>query len=81
MRTVIIGYLGMTAKVSHICVSCLAQFCLKIIQKEFTSGSVNIAEYLLHLWRAITIVNLGAPTGCMTSCVQQYFVVVPFVFV
>ena len=53
----IIGFLGMIAKLSHICFSCLAQFSssfshspLKIILKQlFPSGSVNIAEHLPRL--------------------------------
>ena len=50
----IIGFLGMIAKLSDICFSCLAKFSssfshspLKIILKQlFPSSSVNIAEYL-----------------------------------
>ena len=51
------GLLGMIAKLSDICFSCLANFSsrlshspLKIILKQlFPSGSVNIAEYLPRL--------------------------------
>ena len=58
---VIIGFLGMIAKLSDICFSCLAKFSssfshspLKIILKQlFSSGSVNIAEHLLCLQRII----------------------------
>ena len=50
----IIGFLGMTAKLSDICFSFLAKFSssfsqspMKIILKQsFASGSVNIAEYI-----------------------------------
>ena len=52
-----VGFLGMIVKLSDICFSCLAKFSssflhspLKIILKQlFTSGSVNIAEYLPRL--------------------------------
>ena len=53
MHAVIIGFLGMIAKLSDICFPCLAQISsssshspLKIILKQLlTSGSVNTAEY------------------------------------
>ena len=62
-RGVIIGFLGMIAKLSDICFSCLVKFSssfshspLKIILKKlFTSGSVNIAEYLPRRSRGIIV--------------------------
>ena len=67
-RAVIIGFLGMIAKLSDIYFSCLAKCTsnfshspLKIILKQlFTSGSVNIAEYLRRL-------RLGKYSAIFTS--------------
>ena len=60
-----IGFLGVIAKLSHICFSCLAQFPssssyspLKIILKQyllFFSGSVNIKQLLEEVEQNIVI--------------------------
>ena len=70
----LIGFLGMIAKRSDICISCLAKFSssfshfpLKIVLKQlFPSGSVNIAENLprLRLSKYSAIFTLPSANNC-----------------
>ena len=70
MNITILGFLGIIAKLSDICFSCVAKFSLSfshspltiILKQLFPSGSVNNAEYLSRLllgkYSAIFILRL-----------------------